>query len=153
MVMVQARTWVLEMKHGVEVTDGVRSHNVSNGHRGIPNIETDTNRAVDTIKKVRMQQNMSKPPNSPIETARWRSHGPNGCGSHAEASSMQTDVHSLKMDVQSITANAKMPANESRNVRTRQIRSRTQNSPVAHEIKLPKHTVWGRSARLMYTDW
>ena len=42
----------------------------------------------------------------------------------AEALSAQMDVHNLGMDMQSVTVNARMPANERRNVRTCRIRSR-----------------------------
>jgi len=125
---------------------GVGSNmDVSGGHRGVPNIGTDTNGASDMTQKFRTRQKMSKPPNSPIEPARRRSDEPNGCRSHAEASSAQTDAHSLKTDVQSVTENARMPANESRNIRTHRIRLRAQNSPVVHEIKLPENTVQCRS--------
>ena len=48
--------------------------------------------------------------------------------------------------LKSITVNARMPANERRNIRMAcQIRSRMQSSPVAHEIKLPEHTIQWRS--------
>jgi len=125
---------------------GVGSHmDVSSGHRGVLGVGTGANRAADATQKVRTRQKRSKPPDSPIEAARPRSHEPNGCGSHAEAASAQTDAHSLETDVQSVTTNARTLANESRNIRTRRIGSRMQNSPVAHDIKLPEHTVWWRS--------
>lgn len=108
-----------DAKHGMDEMDGIGSHmDVSSGHKGIKNIGTDANKAADMAQKVGTCRKRSKLPDSPIEAVRQCSHEPNGCGSHAEVLSTQTDVPNLGTDMQSITANARTPANKSRTIIT-----------------------------------
>jgi len=100
-------------KHGVEVTDGIRSHvDVSTGHGNVPSAELDAQTTTDTPEIVRTPRKRLKPPDPPGSTAKRTADCPNGCGSHSDASSVRTDTQSVGND-------AETAANETDNVRTR----------------------------------
>jgi len=94
-------------------------------------VGNDTETPAIAPEDVRTPRNNSKTRNSPMETARWTPDAPNGCGSHADASSRRTDAYCVGNDTQTA-------ANEAESVRTRRMGSKTQNSPVAHGIVTAK---------------
>jgi len=64
-----------------------------------------------------------KPPDSPSRAARRTPNAPDGCGSHADASSRLTDAQSVEND-------ARTARNEAERVRTPRNSSKTRNSPM-----------------------
>jgi len=54
----------------------------------------------DKIEIVRMSQNESNMPNSPIETTKWHPDEPNGCRSHADGLSACTHTYCVGNDMQ-----------------------------------------------------
>jgi len=126
---------VRDAKRVVNATDGVRSRtDASSGHTVVPSVETDARTTANDSRTVRTRQNESKTPNSPMETTRRRPDEPNGCGSHADASSASTHAHCVGNKTETA-------GNEAEHVRTHRNGSRTQNSPNAIDIataKLPR---------------
>ena len=73
---------------------------MSNGHLNIPNVETDANRPANAPNSVRTPRKRGKPPDSPSQNERQRSDEPNGCGNHANRSSVCTDMPSTGCDME-----------------------------------------------------
>jgi len=124
-----------DAKRIVNAMGGVGSHaNASSGHTDVPNVQTNANKPANTPEIVSIPRKREKPPDSPMETARRRPDEPNGCGSHADASSARTHAHCVGNKTETA-------GNEAEHVRTRRNGSRTQNSPNAIDIataKLPR---------------
>jgi len=107
---------------------------VSNVRMNVPSVGTDAITAANAPEIVSIPQKREKPPDSPMETARRRPDEPNGCGSHADASSARTHAHCIGNKTETA-------GNEVEHVRTHRNGSRTQNSPNAIDIvtaKLPR---------------
>ena len=100
----------------------------------IPSVETDTRATVNATEIVSTPQKKTKPPNSPISAAKWYPDKPNGCGSHADGSSVRTDAYCGGNETETAE-------NEAETVRTRQTDEETQDSPNACEIATPKPTI------------
>ena len=75
---------------------------VLNGHSDIPGVETDVNRPANTPNSVRTPRKRGKPPDSPSRNARQRSDELNGCGNHANRSSICTDMPSTGCDMEMV---------------------------------------------------
>jgi len=119
-------------KRVVNATDGVGSHaDASSGHWDVQSVETEAITPANATQIVSIPRKKTKPPDLPMETARWTPDAPNGCGSHADAPSVRTDASCVGND-------AKTAENATRNVRTRQIGQRTRNSPSTREIATAK---------------
>jgi len=126
-------------KRVIDATVGVGSHaDASNGHTDVPSVQTNALTTANVTENVSIPRKRAKPLNSPKETARRRPDKPNGCGSHADTSSVHTDVHSVGSGTQTA-------GNETKSIRTRQNSSRTQDSPNGGDISTPKRTYqWRR---------
>jgi len=112
------------------VTDGVGSHaDASSGIGDVPSIRTAVNRSANAPENVRIPREQAKLPNSPMEAAKQCS---DGFGNRTDASSGFTDARIIEN-------NAKMAENATKNVRTRRIGQRTQNSPSTRETATAKH--------------
>jgi len=123
---------VRDAKRVVHATDGVGNHaDASSGHTHVPCVETDSITTANESEIVSTPRKKTKPPNSPMETAKRHPDEPNGCGSRADWSSVRTDAH--------------CGGNETERVRTRQIGSKMQYSPGTREtttLKRPRR--WRR---------
>ena len=76
-----------DVKHAVFETDGVRSHaDMPTGHGEAPSVESNTTKPVNAMEIVRTPQKKSKPPDSPIVTAKQRSDSPNSVADHTDGS-------------------------------------------------------------------
>jgi len=105
-------------------TDGIGSQSdTSIGHSDVPSVETHTNRPTNTPEIVSIPRKREKPPDSPVEAAKWTPDVPDGCRSHADASRVCTDA-------QSIAHEMVMAENEARNVSIPQNDSNTESSPM-----------------------
>ena len=133
-------------KHSVKEMDGIGSHtDASSGCTDVPSIKTDTRIPANAMETVRTPQKQAKPPDSPMETAKWHPDEPNGCGSHANGPSVCTGMQSVGND-------AETAAEEAETVRTRQNGLRTQNSPNGCETTTPKHTCQWRKVSVDNVD-
>ena len=61
-------------------------------HTDVHSIANETETPADEAEAVRISANEQKWPNSPGRTARGRPDKPNGCGNHADRSSVYTDM-------------------------------------------------------------
>ena len=99
--------------------NGVGDHtDGSGGHRDVPSVETDARTTANDSRIIRTRRNGPKTQNSPMETAKRTPGVPNGCGSHADASSVRTHAHCIGNETDTA-------AGEAERVRTHQIKSRT----------------------------
>ena len=123
---------VRDAKRVVNATDGVGSQlDASSGHWDVPSVETDAITPENAPENVSIPRKREKPPDSPMETAKRTPDVPNGSGSHADASSVHTDTHCVGNETET-TENAP------KNVRTRRIERKAENSPNGRDIATPE---------------
>ena len=111
------------------------SGNIADASTTCTEVHSDRNGArmtAKTRKTVSKTSNKPKPPNSPVGTNFPCIGEADGWGNHADGSTVCRDMRGAGTDV-------KTAENASRKVKTRQMRPRTQNSPVGLEIETPKH--------------
>jgi len=116
-----------------------------NVHTDVQSVDTDAVTTANATETVRTPRRKQKPPNSPEETARRRPDEPNGCGSHADASSVHTDTHCVENETETAE-------NEAESIRSRRTGSRTRNSPNGRDIATPKLTVRWRKVSVDGSD-
>jgi len=135
-----------DAKRVVDATNGVGSPaDALTGHAEVPCVETDAITAENVTEIVSIPRKRAKPPDLPVETTRWTPDAPNGCGSHADASSVRRDAHCAGNGRET-------PAKEAERVRMRQSSSRTRNSPNGRDIATPKLTVRWRKVSVDGSD-
>ena len=118
----------------VNATDGFGSQtDALTGPMDVPSVEADALTTANAPGIVSTPRKRQKPPNSPVETAKRHPDKPNGCGSRAYWSSVRTDAHCGGNETETA-------ANATQRVRTRQIGSKTQDSPYTTEVATPKPT-------------
>jgi len=118
--------------HLVNATDGIGSQlDALSGHWDVPSIETDAITPENAPENVSIPRKREKPPDSPMETAKWTPDVPNGSRSHADASSVHTDTHCAGNETET-TENAP------KNVRTCRIERKAENSPNGRDIAMPE---------------
>ena len=123
-----------DAKRVVVETDGIGSHaDTLNGHGEVQSVEMDTLMPTNAPVNDSIPQKKGKLPDLPMETTRGHPDEPDGCGNHADASSVHTDVHGVRLRTETA-------ANKALNIRRCQIDLKTQNAPNVHETKLPKAT-------------
>ena len=116
-----------------DASDGLGDHaDTSNIRTDVQSVETDALTPANEPETVRTTQNDSTR-NSPESAAKWTPDEPDGCGSHADGSSVHTDTQSVGNATGTAT-------NEAKRVRMRQSSSRTRNSPNGRDIATPKPT-------------
>ena len=119
-------------KRVIDATVGVGSHaDASNGHMDVPSIQTNALTTANAKETISTPRKRPKPPDSPSRSAKWTPDEPDGCGSHADASSVRTDAHCGGNETETA-------ANETERVRTCQIGSKAQYSPGTRETTTPK---------------
>jgi len=119
-------------KRVIDATVGVGSHaDASNGHTDVPSVQTNALTTANAKETVSTPRKRPKPPDSPSRSAKWTPDEPDGCGSHADASSVRTDAHCGGNETETA-------ANETERVRTRRIGSKAQYSPGTRETTTPK---------------
>ena len=85
-----------DVKHAVFEMDGVRSHaDTPTGHGEAPSVKSNTTKPVNVMEIVRTPQKKSKPPDSPIATAKQRSDSLNSIADHTDGSRECTDAQSV----------------------------------------------------------
>ena len=131
--------------------NGVGDHTDDlSGRTDASHVGNDVKTTANAAETVSTPKNEQKQLNSPMETVKRTPDVPNGSGSHADASSVRRDTHC----VGNATETA---ANEAESVRTRRIGSRTQDSPITHEIATPKSTNRWRKVSIddgdVYVPW
>jgi len=115
---------VRDAKRVVNATDGVGSRtDASTGSTDVPCVRTDAITPANAPENVSIPRKRQKPPNLPAETTRWTLDAPNGCGSHADASSVRRDAHCAGNG-------AETTADETEIVRTSRNELKMQNSPM-----------------------
>ena len=140
-----------DAKRSGDATDGIGIQaDVSTRHRDTSNVETDARISANEPESISIPREKAKPPDSPIGTTRGHPDKPNGCGNHADRSSVPTKVHSI--------GNEREPAaNETGNVRTCRIRPKMKNSPNECEIAMPEPTYRWRKVSAgdgdIYVPW
>jgi len=123
-----------DAKRDIHATDGVGSHaDASSGHSDVSTVETDAITTKNAPDVVSIPRKRLKLPDSPMETARWRPDEPNGCGNHADGSSVHAGVQRVGND-------AETAANETENIRMCQTERKTENSPEMRKIATHKPT-------------
>ena len=103
----------------------------STGPMDVPCVETHTKNPTNTPEIVSIPQKRQKPPDSPSRGTRQAPDEPNGSWSHADTSSVHTDVHSVGSGTQTA-------GNKTKSVRSRQNRRKMQDSPIGREIATPE---------------
>ena len=90
-----------DAKCNVDEADNLGSHaDALGGHSDMPSIKTDTLIPTIAPEIIRMTQKRGKPPNLPAQSAKWLPDEPNGCGNHADMSSVHTGSQNVETDVE-----------------------------------------------------
>jgi len=91
---------VRDAKRVVNATDGIGSRmDVLTRPTDVSSVEMDAYSTANMMEFVSTTPRRKKPPDSPTSTAKWTPDRPDGCRSHADASSARTDVQSVVTDI------------------------------------------------------